>query len=85
MYKTFTRNSVLTENDIIREDSYSGLYIRNTGTAPAVINDNIELAPGEAVDWSNDPGIIISEPTTVIFREVADTVKKILILKTYYS
>lgn len=83
MWKTTSKNQVITENQNLQPDGYSQLLLKNIGDCDCTVNDNIPLPAGDTFSWENDPGIVIDETTFVRF--VGDgLVKKVLVVKTYF-
>ena len=84
MWKTTSKNQIITENTSIQPDGYSQILLKNIGDCDCTVNDNIPLAVGETFSWENDPGIVIDENTFVRFVG-AGAVKKVLVLKRYFK
>ncbi|MFT3753681.1 MAG: hypothetical protein QM800_12685 [Paludibacter sp.] len=84
MYKATTKNSVISQPEVITPDGFASIFFKNLGADVAFVNDNIPVLPGSTFGFDNLPNVIIGEPMAVKFANV-EADQRVLVIKTYFT
>jgi hypothetical protein len=87
----YTREIVVANKVIFKEENFSSIYFENRGNTSAIILDNVTMAPGEKFVWENIPVngqiVLISSNISIVFIPDplgVNTDNQMLVLKTFY-
>ena len=83
MYRATLKQTIVTNNEIIKPDGFGTWEVINYGTNSVVVNDAITLSAGERFKLELMPNVIFDSLIQIKFEPTANGTSKVAVLKLY--